>query len=57
MSDDDDGSTTDDGELTDMTGKCCKVTTTVVNEGVGKVDKTKDVDVVVPDEYDFMIFQ
>ena len=32
--------------------------TTVVNEGAGKVDKTIDVDVVVPDEYelhDFLI--
>ena len=50
-SDDDDGSTTDGGESTDTAGKCCKVTTTVVNEGAGKVDKTIDVDVVVPDEY------
>ena len=35
---DDDGST--DGELTDTAGKCRTVTTTVVNEGAGKVDKT-----------------
>ena len=53
--DDDDGST--DGELTDTAGgKCCKVTTTVVNERAGKVDKTVDVDVVVPDEYDLHDF-
>ena len=51
-SDDDDGSTgADGGESTEMAGKCLKVTTTDVNEGVGKVDKTIDVDVVVPDEY------
>ena len=50
-SDDNDGSTTDDGESTDTAGKCCKVTTTDINEGVGKVDKTIDMDVVVPDEY------
>ena len=50
-SDDNDGSTTDDGESTDTAGKCCKVTTTDVNEGAGKVDKTIDVDVVIPDEY------
>ena len=52
---DDDGST--DGELTDTAGgKCCKVTTTVVNEGAGKVDKTINMDVVVPDEYDLHDF-
>ena len=51
---DDDGST--DGELTDTVGKCCVVMTTVVNEGAGKVDKTIDVDVVVPDEYDLHDF-
>ena len=56
ISDDDDSSTTDDGELTDMAGKCCKVTTTVVNEGAGKVDKTIDLDVVVPDEYELHNF-
>ena len=50
LSDDDDDST-DGGELTDMADKCCKVMTTVVNEGAGKVDKTIDVDIVVPDEY------
>ena len=38
LSDDDDGST--DGELTDTAGKCRTVTTTVENEGAGKVDKT-----------------
>ena len=38
LSDDDDGST--DGELTDTAGKCRTVTTTVVNEGAVKVDKT-----------------
>ena len=38
LSDDDDGST--DDELTDTAGKCRTVTTTVVNEGAGKVDKT-----------------
>ena len=55
LSDDDDGST--DGELTDMAGgKCCKVTTTVVNEGAGKVDKTIDMDIAVPDEYDLHDF-
>ena len=56
MSDDDDGSTADDGELTDTAGKCCKVTTAVVNEGAGKVDKTIDVDVVVPNEYELHDF-
>ena len=56
-SDDDDGSTTDGDELTtDTAGKCCKFTTTVVNEGAGKVDKTIDVDVVVPDEYELHDF-
>ena len=55
-SDKDDGSTTEDGELTDTAGKCCKVTTTDVNEGAGKVDKTIDVDVVVPDEYELHDF-
>ena len=45
-----------DCEVTDTAGKCCKVTTTVVNEGVGKVDKTIDVDVVLPDEYDLHNF-
>ena len=56
-SDDDDGSTTDGGESTDTAGKCCKVTTTDVNEGAGKVDKTTiDVDVVVPDEYELHDF-
>ena len=54
--DDDDGSTTDGGESTDTAGKCCKVTTTDVNEGAGKVDKTIDVDVVVPDEYELHNF-
>ena len=29
-----------DGELTDTAGKCRTVTTTVVNEGAGYVDKT-----------------
>ena len=55
---DDDGSTAADGESTETAGKCCKVMTMVVNEGAGKVDKTIDVDVVVPDEYelhDFLI--
>ena len=55
---DDDGSTAADGESTETAGKCCKVMTTVVNEGAGKVDKSIDVDVVVPDEYelhDFLI--
>ena len=48
----DDGSTAaDGGESTETAGKCCKVTTTDVNEGAGKVDKIIDVDVVVPDEY------
>ena len=57
ISDDDDGSTVaDGGESTDTAGKCCKVTTTVVNEGAGKVDKTIDVDVVVPDEYELHDF-
>ena len=47
----DDGSTAvDGGESTETAGKCCKVTTTDVNEGAGKVDKTIDVDIVVPDE-------
>ena len=55
-SDDDDGSTADDGESTDTAGKCCKVTTMDVNEGAGKVDKTIDVDVVVPDEYELHDF-
>ena len=55
-SDDNDGSTADDGELTDTAGKCCKVTITDVNEGAGKVDKTIDVDVVVPDEYELHDF-
>ena len=55
LSDDDDGST--DGELTDTAGvKCCKVTTTVVNERAVKVDKTVDMDVFVPDEYDLHDF-
>ena len=58
-SDDDDSSTAaDDGESTGTAGKCCKVTTMDVNEGAGKVDKTIDVDVVVPNEYelhDFLI--
>ena len=51
-----DDSSTDGGELTDTAGKCCKVTTTVVNEGAGKVNKTIDVDVVVPDEYELHDF-
>ena len=55
-SDDDDGSTSDGGESTDTAGKCCKVTTTVVNEGAGKVDKTIDVDVVIPDGYELHDF-
>ena len=56
-SDDDDGSTAaDGGESTETAGKCCKVTTTDVNEGAGKVDKTTDVDVVVPDEYELHDF-
>ena len=56
-SDDDDGSTAaDDGESTETAGKCCKVMTTDVNEGAGKVDKTIDVDVVVPDEYELHNF-
>ena len=46
----------DGGESTEMAGKCCKVTTTDVNEGAGKVDKTIDVDVVVPDEYELHDF-
>ena len=55
LSDDDDGST--DGELTDTAGgKCRTVTTTVVNEGAGKVDKIIDVDVVIQDEYDLHDF-
>ena len=46
----DDGSTAaDGGESTEPAGKCCKVMTTVVNEGESKVDKTIEVDVVVPD--------
>ena len=49
-------STAADGESTEMAGKCCKVMTTVVNEGAGKVDKTIDVDVVVPDEYELHDF-
>ena len=53
----DDGSTAaDGGESTDTAGKCCKVTTTDVNEGAGKVDKTIDVDVVIPDEYELHDF-
>ena len=55
LSNDDNGST-DGGGLTDMAGKCCKVTTTDVNEGAGKVDKIIDVDVVVPDEYELHDF-
>ena len=56
-SDDDDSSTAaDGGESTETAGKCCKVTTTDVNEGAGKVDKTIDVDVVVPDEYELHDF-
>ena len=55
-SDDDDGSTAADGESTETPGKCCKITTTVVNEGESKVDKTIDVDVVVPDEYELHDF-
>ena len=48
----DDGSTTADaGESTEPAGKCCQVMTTVVNEGKSKVDKTIEVDLVVPDEY------
>ena len=46
----------DGGESTETSGKCCKVTTTDVNEGAGKVDKTIDVDVVVPDEYELHDF-
>ena len=46
----------DGGESTDTAGKCCKVTTMDVNEGAGKVDKTIDVDVVVPDEYELHDF-
>ena len=53
----DNGSTAaDGGESTETAGKCCKVTTTDVNEGAGKVDKTIDVDVVVPDEYELHDF-
>ena len=52
----DDGSTAADGESTETAGKCCKVMTTDVNEGVGKVDKTIDVDVVVLDEYELHDF-
>ena len=56
-SDDNDGSTAeDDGESTDTAGKCCKVTTTDVNEGAGKMDDTIDVDVVIPDEYELHDF-
>ena len=56
-SSDNDGSTAaDGGESTDTAGKCCKVTTTDVNEGAGKVDKTIDVDVVIPDEYELHDF-
>ena len=53
----DDGSTAaDGGESTETAGKCCTVTTTDVNEGAGKVNKTIDVDVVVPDEYELYNF-
>ena len=53
----DDGSTAaDGGESTETAVKCCKVTTTDVNEGAGKVDKTIDVDVVVPNEYELHDF-
>ena len=53
----DDGSTAaDGGESTETAGKCCKITTTVVNEGESKVDKTTDLDVVVPDEYELNDF-
>ena len=53
----DDGSTAaDGGESTETAGKCCKVMTTDVNEGAGKVDKTIDVDIVVPDEYELHDF-
>ena len=55
LSDNDDDST-DGGELTDIAGKCCKVMTTDVNKGAGKVDKTIDVDIVVPDEYELHNF-
>ena len=55
-SDDDDGSTAADGESTETPGECCKITTTVVNEGESKVDKTIDVDVLVPDEYELHDF-
>ena len=55
LSDDDNGST-DGDELTDTAGKCCKVTTTDVYEGVGKVDKTIDMEVVIPDEYELHDF-
>ena len=55
-SDDDDGSTAADGESTETPGKCCKITTTVVNEGESKVGKTIDVDVLVPDEYELHDF-
>ena len=56
-SSDNDGSTAaDGGESTDTAGKCCKVTTTDVNEGAGKVDKTIDVEVVIPDEYELHDF-
>ena len=53
----DNGTTAADGsESTETAGKCCKITTTVVNEGESKVDKTIDVDVVVPDEYELHDF-
>ena len=53
----DDGSTAaDGGESTETAGKCCKIMTTVVNEGESKVDKTIDVDVVIPDEYELHDF-
>ena len=53
----DDGSTAaDGGESTETAGKCCKITTTVVNEGGSKVGKTIDVGVVVPDEYELHDF-
>ena len=46
----------DGGESTETAGKCFKVTTTDVNEGAGKVDKTIDVDIVVTDEYELHDF-
>ena len=53
----DDGSTAaDGGESTETAGKCCKATTTDVNEGAGKVDKTTDVDAVIPNEYELHDF-